>query len=139
MARALDLDVHNTDSHYPAWVGVTEATACWTCGDPSADLVPTWRVSALIKTRHPHVTGLSPYPSGTAAAGLDEEAQDMSLNSNSIIANAGAGGDATVHSTGAFSSLGYTHVLEGAGMHPVRHLMTLCTVGALLLHPVHVR
>ncbi len=44
----------------------------------------------------------------------------MSLNSNSVAAGGGGGADATVHSTGAFSSLGYTHVLEGAGAHPVR-------------------
>lgn len=60
-------------------------------------------------------TDVTPYLSHKTP---NSEADDMSLNSNSAIG--GAGGDATVHSTGAFPSLGYTHVLEGAGMHPVR-------------------
>lgn len=49
------------------------------------------------------------------AAHMDETA-DMSLNSMSAATGAEDGGT-TVHSTGAFSSLGYTNVLEG-GMHP---------------------
>ncbi|BDA49326.1 probable kinetochore protein spc7 at C-terminar half [Coccomyxa sp. Obi] len=49
------------------------------------------------------------------AARMDETA-DMSLNSMSAATGAEDGGT-TVHSTGAFSSLGYTNVLEG-GLHP---------------------
>ncbi len=49
------------------------------------------------------------------ATDMDETA-DMSLNTMSGATGAEDGGT-TVHSTGAFSSLGYTNVLEG-GIHP---------------------
>lgn len=45
-----------------------------------------------------------------------DETEDMSLNSFSA-AGAAEDGGTTVHSMGAFSSLGYTNVLEG-GVHP---------------------
>ena len=53
-------------------------------------------------------------------AAYDSGDDDMSLNSNSISLHRryNSNNDATVHSTGAFSSLGYTHVLEGAAAHP---------------------
>ncbi len=44
-----------------------------------------------------------------------DETEDMSLNSISAVAGAEDGGT-TVHSTGAFSSLGYTKVSIPAGV-----------------------
>lgn len=48
-----------------------------------------------------------------------DDATDMSFNSNSGLLGGGGADDGgtMAHSTGAFSSLGYTNVLEG-GVHP---------------------